>query len=141
MHSGMSQVALRHQATASGCRFFPKNHAMKTETMYRTIIGAANSIMFGISPVGETTAATIRMTTIAIFQLLTSILAEMVRQAGHHAMPRGGGQQSGRIAHVAGATVLGDHRIVDRRIGLAAGEDRRGGGKGQKTGNGRHCEA
>ena len=77
MHSGMSQVASRYYATASGCRFFPKNHAIKTETMYRTIIGAAKSIMFGISPVGDTTAATIKMTTIAIFQLLTSILAEI----------------------------------------------------------------
>jgi hypothetical protein len=48
----------------------PKNHATKIETRYKTIIGAAKSIMFGISPVGEITAATIKIMTSANFHEL-----------------------------------------------------------------------
>ncbi len=50
---------------------YRKNHAIKIEITYKPIIGVAKSIILGISPVGETTAATIKITTIAIFQLLT----------------------------------------------------------------------
>ena len=41
------------------------------ETMYRPIIGAAKSIIFGISLVGDTTAATINITINDTFQLRT----------------------------------------------------------------------
>jgi hypothetical protein len=49
---------------------------MKIEMIYKNIIGAAKSIIFGISAVGETTAATIKITTIAIFQLWMRSVAE-----------------------------------------------------------------
>ncbi len=77
MRNGMNQVASSPWAGKSGCLFFPKNHAMNTETRYKTIIGAAKSIMFGMSPVGDTTAATIKITTMAIFHERTSRPAEM----------------------------------------------------------------
>jgi hypothetical protein len=65
----LNEFAQAAAASASDCRFLPKNHAIPIETTYRTIIGAAKSIMLGISPVGDTRAATIRIITIASFQL------------------------------------------------------------------------
>ena len=43
---------------------------MKIEMTYRTNIGAANRSMLGMSFVGDNTAAAIRMTTSAVFQIL-----------------------------------------------------------------------
>ena len=64
------EVAPKRYIAASVWRFLPKNHAMKIEKIYKTIIGSANNIIFGISPVGDTNAATIKMMIKAIFQLL-----------------------------------------------------------------------
>ena len=61
----------------SVCLFFAKNQAIKIETMYRTIIGAANNIIFGMSAVGDATAATIIITIRAIFQLFINSAAEI----------------------------------------------------------------
>src|SRR5436190_3177152 len=63
-------------SSASVFRFLPKNHAMKIDTTYKAIIGVANNIMFGMSPVGLTTAATIRIMISETFQLLIKNCAE-----------------------------------------------------------------
>src|ERR1700682_3527356 len=49
----------------------PKIQATTIETTYRASMGAAKSIMFGISLVGEITAAIISITTTDIFQTRT----------------------------------------------------------------------
>ncbi len=45
--------------------------------MYNTIIGAANNIIFGMSAVGDTTAATIKITTSEILQLFINNAADI----------------------------------------------------------------
>ena len=55
--------------SASVVRFFANSQAINIETIYNAIIGAAKSNIFGISLVGDTTAATIKMTISEIFQV------------------------------------------------------------------------
>src|SRR5712664_3479953 len=66
-----SPRTLRLPLTYDALLGLPKIQATRIEITYNPSMGAAKSIMFGISLVGETIAATIRITITEVFQTRT----------------------------------------------------------------------
>ena len=85
----------------------PKNHAIPIERIYRTIIGAAKSIMFGISAVGETTAAANPDDEIGDLQRAFGRMARTIgqREAVLRAQNQALGALNRRVAQAKGAIV------------------------------------